>query len=83
MRLQALFIVAAAGLALAGLIWATAVFFAPPVEYVPRLNRSKPIMCSKDQELLLGNKKVCIYSCENGEKSRVEGVEKCLAKIEL
>jgi len=43
----------------------------------------RPTMCKLVQEMHMSGKNMCIYDCGRGQKSRVEGVEKCLPEIEI
>ncbi len=45
--------------------------------------RKHGMICTKEQELVQLPRKICIYHCADGEKTRIEGVDKCLQIIEL
>ena len=45
--------------------------------------KKRGIVCTKEQEITLGLKKVCIYNCDNGERTRIDGMDKCLREMEL
>jgi len=58
----------------------------PAAEVMRQINRPREVrreICSFEKEIYLSDKKVCLYACSKGEKSRVEGVEKCLKTVEL
>ncbi len=58
----------------------------PATDIVRQLNRPRETrreICSFEKEIYLSDKKICLYACSKGEKSRVEGVEKCLKTIEI
>jgi len=74
---------------LALVIWGIASFFAGGPETADgrpfsSTGKSRRTMtCHLSQPMTFVDKHVCIYECENGEKSRVEGVERCLKVIEV
>jgi hypothetical protein len=75
----------AVGLAL--LIWLLAWFFQSQLQISFDVNktnsRKRGIVCTKIQEIPFVMKKVCIYMCPDGEKTRIDGIDKCLQEIEL
>jgi hypothetical protein len=68
---------------LIGIIWVLAILFGGADDASGKGSRKKSVICTKDKEILISSKKICIYSCENGEKTQTSGLDKCLAKIEL
>ena len=45
--------------------------------------RRKTVICHKMSEDVQFDGKVCIYMCEDGEKTRVDKLKMCLPKIEI
>ena len=73
----------AIGAALAITIWLS---IRPASEAVRQFNHSHDNhreVCTFEKEIYLSDKKVCLYECPKGGKSRIEGVEKCLKTIEF
>jgi hypothetical protein len=73
----------AVGAGLAVTLWFT---MRPAADFVRRINHTRDVhreICNFEKEIYLSDKKVCLYECPKGEKSRIEGVEKCLKTIEI
>ena len=45
--------------------------------------RKHGMICTKEKELTQIPHMICIYLCEDGSKTRIEGVDKCLKEIEI
>lgn len=45
--------------------------------------RGKTTICYKMSEDVQADGRVCIYMCEDGEKTRVDHLKTCLPKIEI
>ena len=59
--------------------------FQLPDEMNPAAQRSRKrgMICTREKELVQIPRKICIYLCEDGSKTRIEGVDKCLKEIEI
>ena len=71
---------AAAGMTL--IIWGVAKLTMKdaPISYYQHRPR---VICHLKQDLHYTSEKVCIYDCDNGQKSKTEGVKTCLERLEL
>jgi hypothetical protein len=77
----------AVALGLAAVIWLLAWFFQSQMGISFDINssasRKRGVICTKVQEMTFVFKKVCIYQCPDGEKARIDGMDKCLKEIEF
>jgi hypothetical protein len=73
----------AVGAGLAVILWFTARPATDAVRQMSRPHENRHEICTFEKEIYLSDKKVCLYECPKGGKSRIEGVEKCLKTIEL
>jgi len=66
------------------LTWAiTEAVRSPTPATVPVGRSKKHMICQLNSHLELSGKRVCLYDCEDGTKTRIEGVERCLPKVEV
>ena len=80
--------IAAVTLGLICLIWAVGKWFGPMFAH-PEQARSAPpmrenagrLICRRDGEIGNGLEKICIYYCEDGEKTRVDTRNVCNEKV--
>jgi len=72
-------------LVIAALSYVPGFSLSTPNDLNPAANHIKRrgMICTRDKELVFVEKKICIYVCADGEKARVDGIEKCLKEIEL
>ena len=77
----------AVAVSLALLIWLLAWIFQSQFDISFDVNnvrsRKRGIVCTKMKEMTFATKKICIYMCPDGEKTRIDGIERCLQEIEL
>ncbi len=83
MATRPLLIIGGVAAGLIAVIWILAIIFGVGEEATGKASRRKIVTCSKEKEIVISSKKICIYSCENGEKTQTSGLDKCLNKIEL
>lgn len=85
--MRAVLIIAATAALLVGVIWGVSIVFgvslSQNVSDMMFIKKHGTIVCKKQSELQNSSGNTCIYLCENGEKTRVDNVQKCLKRIEI
>ena len=85
--MRVLLISVAVAIGLAGFIFLLAYIFQfrlpDDMNPVAQRARKRGIICTRENELVQIPRKICIYLCEDGSKTRIEGVDKCLKEIEI